>query len=118
MSLSRHNFESRFNAATNTQESAEMSFPDFIYVVLEGAMEYAEFLQENSIEGESIAVDTGAIDGTTGVSKGWNPIWRQCSVCHPYFQPHYIMHMQHFTEDAKVHEILILIQKGFSVDGN
>ncbi len=78
-----------------------MSFPDFVYVVLEGAIEYADFLEENDLDGQSVAIDTGSLDGR-GLSRAWNPIWRHCSVCHPLFQPHLILHMDHFQEDSKV----------------
>ena len=100
-SFFRHNFEKSYNAATGQEEGGELTFPEFVDVVLGGHIEFAEFLEENEMTGESVAVDTGMIDGE-GVSKAWNPAWRQCGVCHPDFQPHYILHMDHMKEDSKV----------------
>ena len=85
-----------------------MTFADFVSLLLDGPIEYAEFLEENEESGASVAVDTGPIDGE-GVSEAWNPVWRHCSVCHPHLRPQYILHMDHALEDAKV---------GFSLNNN
>ena len=50
----------------------------------------------------SAAIDTGMIDGVSGVSRSWNPYWRSCGICHPDFMPHFIIHLNHFKEDAAV----------------
>ena len=97
----RHNFEAKFNPTENAEEAAKITFADFVYLVLDGPMEYADFLEENELDGNSLAVDTGSIDGE-GVSAAWNPVWRHCSVCHPHLQPQYILHMDHFKEDSQV----------------
>ena len=99
----RHNFEVRFNPTENVEEPAKMTFADFVYLVLDGPIEYAEFLEENDIDGTSVAIDTGSIDGE-GVSAAWNPVWRHCSVCHPHLQPQYILHMDHFREDSQARQ--------------
>ena len=78
-----------------------MSFPDFVDLVVYGAREYQEFLEENGVAGESMAVDTGMIDGK-GRSRAWSPYWKACGVCSPAHMPQFILHMDHFTEDAKV----------------
>ena len=96
----RHNFEVKFNPTEQAEEAAKMTFADFVYLVLDGPMEYADFLEENELDGNSLAVDTGSIDGE-GVSAAWNPVWRHCSVCHPHLQPQYILHMDHFKEDSQ-----------------
>ena len=96
----RHNFEAKFNPTEQADEPAKMTFADFVYLVLDGPMEYADFVEENELDGNSMAVDTGSIDGE-GVSAAWNPVWRHCSVCHPHLQPQYIMHMDHFRKDSQ-----------------
>ena len=96
----RHNFEARLNPTENAEEPAKMTFADFVSLVLDGPIEYADFLEENDLQGSSVAVDTGSIDGE-GVSAAWNPVWRQCSACHPHLQPQYILHMDHFREDSQ-----------------
>ena len=68
----RHNYEAQFNPTENAEEPAKMTFADFVYLVLDGPMEYADFLEENEVDGNSLAVDTGSIDGE-GVSAAWNP---------------------------------------------
>jgi hypothetical protein len=98
----RHNFEQVYNAGTGEYEGGEVTFPEFIDIVLNGFQEYADFLEENDITpGQSSVIDTGMIDGD-GTSMAWDPIWRQCAVCNPDFMPHYILHLDHFKEDSAV----------------
>ena len=53
------------------------------------------------VEGESLGIDTGMVDGE-GQSRNWKPFWKHCGLCHPLFQPHFILHMDHIEEDKKV----------------
>ena len=48
----RSTFEKQFNAATGEEEGGDISFVDFIDIVLDGPIEYAQFLEENHITGE------------------------------------------------------------------
>ncbi len=101
----RHNFEKSLNAVTGEETGGDISFADFVDVVLNGYLEFAEFLEENELSGHragSAAIDTGLIDGESGASRAWNPYWRTCGVCNPDFLPHFILHLDHFKEDAKV----------------
>ena len=99
--LSRYNFEQSLNALTNEVEGGDVEFLDFVYLLLEGPLEFANILEENDVVGESVALDTGLLDGL-GTSVAWNPYWRQCGVCNPFLTPHYILHMDHYKEDAEV----------------
>ena len=78
-----------------------MSFPDFIYLVLEGPHELAEYIQKNRMSGESIGIDTGMVDGK-GMSRKWAPFWHQCGLCHLDYRPHYILHFDHAQDDEEV----------------
>ena len=98
----RYHFERQFNAGTNQEEGGEVSFPDFVDVLLNGHVDYANFLEENHLDGESVAVNTGMIDGETGLSQSWNSYWRHCGLCNPDFSPQYILHLSHFKKDAQV----------------
>lgn len=51
LSAFRSTFEKQFNAATGEEEGGEISFVDFIDIVLDGPIEYAQFLEENHITG-------------------------------------------------------------------
>ncbi|TRY70004.1 hypothetical protein TCAL_07330 [Tigriopus californicus] len=101
VSAYRSKYEKVFNAHTNEEEGGEITFQDFVDIILRGPMEYAEFLEENNLHGQSVAIDTGMIDGL-GDSAAWDPYWKQCGVCNPLNQPHYILHLDHIKEDSKV----------------
>lgn len=96
----RYTYEKSYNAISQEEEGGEISFPDFVDLLLNGPLEYAEFLEENGMEGTSAAIDTGLIDGL-GVSNAWNPYWKQCGVCNPDMQPHYILHLDHYQQDLQ-----------------
>jgi len=57
---------------------------------------------KENMKHHSGAIDTGMIDGVSGISKKWNTYWRTCGVCHLHFKPEYILHMEHFKDDIKV----------------
>ena len=59
------------------------------------------YLFGTQVEGESLGIDTGMVDGE-GQSRYWKPYWKHCGICHPLFQPHFILHMDHMEEDKKV----------------
>lgn len=101
VSAYRSKYEKVFNAHTNEEEGGEISFQDFVDIILRGPIEYAEFLEENNLHGQSVAIDTGMIDGL-GDSAAWDPYWKQCGVCNPLNQPHYILHLDHIKEDSVV----------------
>ena len=88
------------NAQTGESEEG-MSFPDFIYVVLHGPVELAEYIQQNKLEGQSLGIDTGMVDGK-GMSRAWAPYWHQCGLCNLQFRPHYILHFDHARDDSEV----------------
>ena len=46
------------NAETGESEEG-MSFENFIYVILHGPVELAEYIQQNHLEGQSLGIDTG-----------------------------------------------------------
>jgi hypothetical protein len=49
------------------------------------------------------------VDGE-GQSRNWKPYWKHCGLCHPLFQPHFILHMDHAEEDKKVNELLVILK--------
>lgn len=100
ISTFRHMYEKVYNPVTNEEEGGEMEWTDFIYILMNGPVEYAEFLEEHETEAGSLSVDTGMIDGL-GVSRAWAPYWMQCGVCNPLFMPDFILSLDHFKEDAK-----------------
>ena len=91
------------NAQTGESEEG-MSFPDFIYVVLHGPIELAEYIQQNNLEGQSLSIDTGMVDGK-GMSRAWAPYWHQCGLCNLQFRPHYILHFDHARDDSEVNYV-------------
>ncbi len=116
--LTRHNFEKTYNAMTGEEEGGDVAFPEFVDLVLNGHIDFADFLEENGLgssssgsggggvgSSSSAAIDTGMIDGVSGTSRAWNPYWRSCGVCHPDFMPHFILHLDHFKEDSSVSTI-------------
>ena len=86
----------------NTKIAAKASFREFINIVVNGYYELEVYLDENNMKGGSLGVDTGMIDGETGVSRKWNSYWKICGICHLHFKPDYILHMDHLLEDFKV----------------
>ncbi len=45
----RHNFEKSYNAMTGEEEGGDISFPEFVDVIVNGHVEFAEFLEENGL---------------------------------------------------------------------
>lgn len=101
VSVYRKLYAPSYNPITDQEEGSDISFNDFIQLVVEGPIELSKFLEENQVEGESLGIDTGMVDGE-GQSKHWKPYWKHCGICHPLFQPHFILHMDHVEEDKKV----------------
>ena len=100
ISVYRKTLAGALNAQTGESEES-MSFPDFIYVVLHGPVELAEYIQQNKLDGQSLSIDTGMVDGK-GMSRAWAPYWHQCGLCNLQFRPHYILHFDHAREDSEV----------------
>merc|ERR1739844_860707 len=98
--MGRKTLAGALNAQTGESEEG-MSFPDFIYVVLHGPVELAEYIQQNKLEGRSLGIDTGMVDGK-GMSRAWAPYWHQCGLCNLQFRPHYILHFDHARDDSEV----------------
>lgn len=73
-----------------------------------------KFICPKRIKHHSGAIDTGMIDGVSGISKKWNTYWRTCGVCHLHFKPEYILHMEHFKDDIKVVTDDLMDQKNLS----
>ena len=78
-----------------------MGFVDFVDIIIFGSDEYNKFIEKHSKDGISLSLDTGMIDGK-GQSNAWNPYWKQCGLCHPHFQPNYILDLTHIKEDVQV----------------
>ena len=57
--LDRYNFEKTFNAVTGQVEGGEVSFADFVDILLEGPVEFAQFMEENQKEIGGMTIDTG-----------------------------------------------------------
>ena len=85
-----------------TEVEATASFREFINIVVNGQYELEVYLDENNMKGKSLGVDTGMIDGVTGVSRKWNSYWKICGVCNLHFKPQYVLHVEHIQEDFKV----------------
>ena len=81
---------------------AKASFKEFMNIVINGYYELEVYLSKENMKHHSGAIDTGMIDGVSGISKKWNTYWRTCGVCHLHFKPEYILHMEHFKDDIKV----------------
>ena len=47
-------------------------------------------------------MERGMVDGVKDPSRKWNSYWRECGVCHPDFQPQYIIHLEHYRQDLRV----------------
>merc|ERR1711981_868775 len=71
-------------------------------IVINGYYELEEYLAKQNMKGQSAGIDTGMIDGVSGISRKWNSYWRTCGVCHFHFKPDYILHTEHFQVDIKV----------------
>ena len=82
-------------------------------IVINGYYELEVYLSKENMKHHSGAIDTGMIDGVSGISKKWNTYWRTCGVCHLHFKPEYILHMEHFKDDIKVS--FHLLQKSFLI---
>jgi len=100
ISVYRKTLAGALNAETGESEEG-MSFENFIYVILHGPVELAEYIQQNHLEGQSLGIDTGMVDGK-GMSRAWAPYWQQCGLCNLKFRPHYILHFDHAKDDQEV----------------
>ncbi len=47
----RHNFEKSYNPMTGEEEGGDISFPEFIDLVLNGHIDFADFLEEHGLSG-------------------------------------------------------------------
>jgi len=103
ISVYRHKYEAIYDVTEDKEVGGEVSFQEFVDILLEGPTEYNNFLEEHGMEDErsSIEVDTGMIDGL-GVSKAWAPIWKMCGVCNLDTQPLFIVNMDHIQDDLAV----------------
>merc|ERR1712001_135936 len=101
LSIYRKEFAAYYDPETHKNVEESVSFPEFIHLVVQGPVQLAEFIQENKLEGQSLGLDTGMVDGK-GQSKKWDSYWRRCGLCHPHLKPHYILHFEHAVEDEKV----------------
>merc|ERR1712226_518894 len=92
ISVYRHKYEAIYDVTEDKEVGGEVSFQEFVDILLEGPTEYNNFLEEHGMEDErsSIEVDTGMIYGL-GVSKAWAPIWKMCGVCNLDTQPLFIV---------------------------
>ena len=84
---------------------AKSSFREFVDMVADGYFELSTYLDEHDLRGKSVGINTGMVDGITGESKNWDPIWRHCGVCQLHLQPKYILHMEHAHDDLKVYHL-------------
>ncbi|XP_040565778.1 carbohydrate sulfotransferase 10 isoform X2 [Lepeophtheirus salmonis] len=107
ISVYRAEFEENINVVTKEKTPARMSFPDFIELVVKGPELMMEYKQQMAKKGQSLAADMGLIDGK-GLSSLWNSYWNQCGLCHPLFDPEYIIHLETFKEDFKVLNIDVM----------
>lgn len=101
VSAYRNEFEAHLDAKTGQQMPAELSFSYFLEIVTDGYLELAKYFDDNNLDGESVALNTGMVDGK-GKSKAWQTYWNLCAVCNPIARPDYIMHMDTLNEDMKV----------------
>eukprot|EP00096_Caligus_rogercresseyi_P014779 TRINITY_DN7266_c0_g1_i1.p1 TRINITY_DN7266_c0_g1~~TRINITY_DN7266_c0_g1_i1.p1 ORF type:complete len:352 (-),score=26.77 TRINITY_DN7266_c0_g1_i1:283-1338(-) len=105
VSVYRAEFEETHNAETGTTTPAQMSFPDFIELVVHGPEileQYRRKMQSSQGRGTgSATVDTGLVDGK-GLSSHWASYWNQCGLCNPLFDPKYIIHLETLHEDFKI----------------
>ena len=73
-------------------------------ILLYGYSQLSEFLEQNNMDMslDLSQMETGMVDGVKEPSNKWNPYWRECGVCHPDFQPKYIIHLEHYKNDLRV----------------
>ena len=97
-------FRSQFGPRTEgeVEIKAKISFKDWMHIVINGYHELQVYLDKENMLGKSAGLETGMIDGTSGMSRKWNSYWRTCGVCHLHYKPDYVLHMEHFQEDMKV----------------
>ena len=96
----------------DTKIEEKASFKEFMNVVINGYYELEVYLSQDKKRAESTGINTGMIDGVSGISRNWNSYWKTCGVCYLNFKPDYILHMEHFQEDVKVR---ILIEKSMLI---
>ena len=106
MIIHRNTFEAHvdINKKGTQRTEAEWTFPQFVDILLYGYSQLSEFLEQNNMD-MSLNLDemeTGMVDGVKEPSRKWNPYWRECGVCHPDFQPKYIIHLEHYKNDLRV----------------
>ena len=77
---------------------------------MHGYAQLSEFLEQNNLDmGTDLSgFETGMVDGEKDPSRKWNSYWRECGVCHPDFQPQYIIHLENYRKDLRVRFKLIL----------
>ena len=52
----RKTFAGAFNPSTGENEADQMAFPDFVYLLVHGPMELAEYLSQNEVDGQSLGM--------------------------------------------------------------
>merc|ERR1712004_535562 len=97
----RKTFAAYYDVDSKTDVSEEVTFPDFVNLIVSGPKELAEYIDQNQLEGQSLGIDTGMVDAK-GESAKWDSYWHQCGLCNPEFRPHYILDFAHQKEDEAV----------------
>ena len=97
----RKTFAAYYDVSQKTDISEEVTFPDFVQLIVNGPKELAEFIDQNQLEGQSLGIDTGMVDAK-GQSAKWDSYWHRCGLCNPGFKPHYILHFEHYPQDEEV----------------
>ena len=97
----RKTFAAYYDVDSKTDVSEEVTFPDFVNLIVNGPKELAEFIDQNQLEGQSLGIDTGMVDAK-GQSAKWDSYWHRCGLCNPGFKPHYILHYEHYQKDEEV----------------
>jgi len=101
LSVYRKTFAAYYDVDSKTDVSEEVTFPDFVNLIVNGPKELAEFIDQNQLEGQSLGIDTGMVDAK-GQSAKWDSYWHRCGLCNPGFKPHYILHYEHYQKDEEV----------------
>lgn len=106
LSVYRNTFEAHIdiNKKSNQRNDAAYTFSQFVEIVLHGYSQLSEFLEQNNMDmGTDLSgFETGMVDGEKDPSRKWNSYWRECGVCHPDFQPQYIIHLENYRKDLRV----------------
>jgi len=101
LSVYRKTFAAYYDVDSKTDVSEEVTFPDFVNLIVNGPKELAEYIDQNQLEGQSLGIDTGMVDAK-GQSAKWDSYWHRCGLCNPGFKPHYILHYEHYQKDEEV----------------